>query len=117
MRKTAWYVLMFVFLCSGFMASGCSQQPKSQNSSEAINTAKAMKTVQEQADYLVQQAKGFYNSKQFQDAVATAQYVLQNVDKNSQEAKNLLEKAKADIEAAAKKAVEDVKGKLGSFGK
>jgi|GEM_PF-774179 len=117
MRKTMGYVLMSVFFVMGLTTVGCNQQSKSSTSADAIDTSKAMKTVQDQASYLTQQAKAFYNSKQFQDAVSTAQYVLQNLDKNSQEAKSLLEKAKADLEASAKKAMQDAKDKMGSFGK
>jgi hypothetical protein len=34
--------------------------------------------------------KAFYNSKEFNDAIAVAQHVITNLDANSQEAKKLL---------------------------
>ena len=42
-----------------------------------------LKTPEEQANYLVSQAKAFMNSKEFAEATKTAQYVLSNVDSNS----------------------------------
>ena len=99
--------------------TGCAQD-KATSSKEAMQTAKSMETVDQKADYLIKQAKAFYNSKEFQQAVDITQYILRYVDKDSQEAKNLLEKAKEALVAKAKEAaggaVEDVKKKLPGFG-
>ena len=92
---------------------GCTN--KSGSTSEAIQNSQALKTVQEKADYLIKQAEAFYNSKEFQKAIETAQYVLSNLDANSQPAKDLIEKAKAQLQAAAQKVAGDVSNKL--FGK
>ena len=106
---------LLTLIAVSLVLSGCAQQ-KAASSSEAIEIAKAMETVQQKADYLIQQAKAFYSSKEFQQAVDVAQYVLRYVDKDSQEAKDLLTKAKDALAAAAKGAVEDVKQKLPGFG-
>jgi hypothetical protein len=109
--KTA--LIIGVVLCfsfSVFLSAGCTK--KAGSASEAIQNSQALKTVQEKADYLIKQAQGFYNSKEFQKAIETAQYVLSNLDKNFQPAKDLIEKAKTQLQAAAQKAVGDVGNKL-----
>ncbi|MFC1657864.1 hypothetical protein ACFL1D_00610 [Candidatus Omnitrophota bacterium] len=90
------------------LLSGCAQE-KAASSREAIEAAKAMETMEQKAAYLIQQAKAFYNSQDFKNAVNTAQYILSYVDKDSQAAKDLLEKAKQALASAAKGAMEDVK--------
>jgi len=104
-----------VFLLSLAVIAGCSGQ-KAESSKAAIEMAKTMETVKAQTDYLISQAKAFYNSKDFQQAVDTAQYVLQNLDKDNQTAKDLIEKAKAKLKEMAQSAVSDMKGKMGSVG-
>ena len=109
-------LLLGIVICLSFgvlLGVGCTK--KSGSASEAIQNSQSLKTVQEKADYLMKQAQAFYNSQEFQQAIQTAQYVLSNLDKNSQAAKDLIEKAKAQLQAAAQKAVGDVSNKL--FGK
>ena len=96
--------------------SGCGQQ-KAESSGAAINEAKAMETTEQKVDYLIGQAKAFYNSKDFQGAVDIAQYVLRYLDKDNQAAKDLIEKARAQIEALAKSAAQEAGSRLGSFGR
>ncbi|MBD3265015.1 MAG: hypothetical protein GF375_07920 [Candidatus Omnitrophica bacterium] len=106
------------FLVFGLSIAGCSQ--KSPSSSEAIEAAKAMETVEKKVDYLIGQAKVFYNSEEFQQAIDIGQYILSSLDKDSEQAKSLLQKAKEALSAKAQEAVgaatEDAKSKLGSFG-
>ena len=101
---------LFIFMAIGvvlltLVASGCSK-PKASSSSEAIQSSKSMETVEQKVDYLVGQAKSFYNSKEFQQTVDIAQYILSYLDKESQEAKDLLIKAKEALVAKAKEAVD-----------
>ena len=113
--KKVLLVTLVLGLFSGLLLVGCAQE-KAESSKEAIATAKAMETAEQKAAYLIQQAKAFYNSKDFQEAVNTAQYILRSVDKDSQAAKDLLQKAKDALASAAKAAVEDAKKKLPGFG-
>ena len=115
MRKSI--LLMMVLMLIGAGMSGCAQQPKSANAKEAIDQSKSMKTVEEQAKYLVGQANAFLNSQNFDQAVQTAKYVLANVDANSQDAKSILEKATAEMKRMAQQKVEEMKKSMGSFGK
>lgn len=109
--KKALFLTVVICLSLGIFAiSGCAKKAASSN--EAIQNAESLATVQEKANYLVQQAEAFYNSKEFQQAIQTAQYVLSNLDKDSQPAKNLIEKAKAQLEAIAKKTMGDASKKL-----
>ena len=97
-------LLLFFCVCLlvfGFALAACGQK-KASSSSEAIDTAKAMESVEKQANYLVKQAELFYTSKEYKDAVASAQYVLNNLDKESAKAQELLEKAKAELGGALK---------------
>jgi len=79
--------------------AGCSKQAAS--SSEAIQHAKTLKTSEQQADYLVSQARAFVKSEAYQEAITTSQYVLLSVDTHSQAAADLLEQAEAKLAADA----------------
>jgi hypothetical protein len=95
-------------LVFGMALAACGQK-KAASSSEAIDTAKAMDSVEKQADYLVKQAELFYESKEYKDAVASAQYVLNNLDKESAKAQELVEKAKAELGGAVTNLLKGVK--------
>jgi len=107
MRKTLFCVLA-MGLIFGLVLSGCGAK-KTASSKEAIKTAKAMETDQEKIDYLIGQAKAFYNSKEFQGTVDIARYILRYLDKDSQAAKDLIEKAKQALAQQVKSVVEDLK--------
>jgi hypothetical protein len=94
------------------LAAGCGK-PAASSSSEAIQHARTLKTPEQQADYLVSRAQAFMNSKDYQEAVKTAQYVLASIDVNSQAAKELLEQAKTRLAADTKSVVDDTKKRLG----
>jgi hypothetical protein len=114
MNRIAVVAISFL-LCAGLLAAGCGAK-KEASSSAAIEKSQAMATIQQKADYLIGQAKAFYNSKQYNDAVTLAQYVLSRVDSNSSAAKSLLERAKNELAAQAKAKMEEMKKKF-SFGK
>jgi len=95
---------------------GCGQK-QAASSSEAIQTSETMKTVQEKADYLVQQAKAFFSEKKYQEAATTLQHVLSNVDANCQPAKDLLEKTMKAMGESARGIVQGVADQLSNFGK
>ncbi len=63
----------------------------------------------EKVSFLLAKANEFYSSEQFQKAVDAAQYVLQYLDADSQEAKDLLTKAKDAIAQAAAAKVDEAK--------
>ena len=99
--------------------AGCGQS-KATSSSEAIRHAQTLKTPEQQADYLVGQARAFLHSKEYQEAIQTAQYVLAQIDQHSRDAQELLQKAKSQLTADAKaladdahKSVNDAKKQLG----
>jgi len=83
------------------------------SSTEAIDYAKTLSNIQEQTNYLVGQAKAFYNSKEFQNAIDTSQYVLRYLDKDNPQAKKLLTEAKEAITTHLKQKAEDAKKKFG----
>ena len=60
-------------------------------------------------DYLISQAKVFYKSKEFQQAVNIAQYILNNIDKEFQPAKDLAEEAKAKIQETLDNQIDKIK--------
>lgn len=93
-------------LIFGLVLTGCGAK-KAASGKEAIDTAKTMETVEQKVNYLMGQAKAFYNSKEFQDAIDAAQYVLRYLDKDSQAAKDLIEKAKNELAEKAKAAAKD----------
>ncbi len=91
---------------------GCSPKPAA-NAGQAIEESKSKGTVQDQVDYLVGQGKAFINNQNYDQAIAVANHILANLDQNSQAAKEILEKAKADIQKTAQGAVQDMKNKFG----
>ena len=100
-----------VCLCCGmFLGVACAK--KAASAGEAIQSSQSLKTVEEKVNYLMKQAEAFYSSKEFQQAVDIAQYVLTNLDKDSQSAKSLIERAKNELQTAAQKAVGDVSNKI-----
>ena len=115
MKRIFFLAVIFAVFVSLLLTLGCAQQ-KAASSKEAIDTANAMESVEQKVDYLIKQAKAFYRSKEFQEAVNTAQYILRNLDKDSQIAKDLIQKAKDALAQTAKSAAEDVKKKLPGFG-
>jgi len=85
-----------------------------------LNEFKVLSGTAEKVSFLLAKANEFYNSEQFQKAIDAAQYVLQYLDADSQEAKDLLAKAKDALVAAASDKLEEAKTgigeKLGIFG-
>ena len=109
MRRSLVFGLI-VCLALGLALIGCGTK-KAASSQQAIEVSKTLQTAQAKVDYLLQQAQAFYNSKNFQESVNVAQYVLNYLDRNSQEAKNLLEKAKSELAALAQKKLDELKTK------
>jgi len=134
--KSILVLVVAVALTAGLMLAGCQEQQggstqqvqisesvkqavqqQAATAVEAVKNSEAMKTVQEKVNYLVGQANNFYNDKKFQQVVDVAQHILSNLDANSSPAKNLLEKAKQQLQAAAQTAVGDVGKQLETLGK
>ena len=101
MKKIIAVVLM-ISVAASFGVAGCGGQ-KAASSRDAITKASVMQTVKAKTDYLVGQAKAFYNSKEFQNAIDVATYVITYLDKESKDAKAILEKARKGLAAEVKK--------------
>jgi len=114
MKSVFMAVIVVAFLSVALIGCGAQKEASSQ---AAIQKSQSMATIQQKTDYLVGQARAFINSKNFDQAVSVAQYILTNVNSNSQEARTLLEKAKSELAAQASKAMADVKQKFSGFGK
>lgn len=110
MKKILFLSLVACLIWSMFITIGYTENPVS--AKEAIQQSQTFKTVQEKAQYLIQQAQSFYKSKEFQQAIETAQYVLNKIDPKSKQALDLIEKAKVRLQANAQKAVGDLKNKF-----
>ena len=102
------YLLIIGCIILSFATAGCGAQ-KAESPRAAIDAAKTMQTAQEKTDYLITQAKAFYNSKDFQGAVDIAQHILRYLDKDSQAAKDLLMKAKDQLTAQAQGMLDQAK--------
>ena len=103
--------IMFVFLISAAAVTcammGCVK--KAASSAEAIKQSQLMQKTDQMVDYLMGQANAFLSSKDYSEAIKTAQYILSDLDQNSKEAKAVLEKARARLSEQAKSMMEDVK--------
>ena len=95
MKKSLMCVAICLFIFS-FLGTGCGTK-KVKSSGAAIETSQAMKTTQEKVDYLIKQAKIFYDSKNFKETMNIAYYILHSVDKDSLDAKDLVEKTKQEL--------------------
>jgi hypothetical protein len=113
--KKIYLVAVAGMLMSGLALTGCAK--KSADSGAAVQQAQTLKTTDEKVQYLIGQANAFLSSKEFDQAIKTAQYVLSNLDANSADAKSIIEKAKAELQKVGTQAVNDLKQGLGSFGK
>lgn len=109
-------MLLVVSIATVSLLAGCGPK-KADSPSQALQAAKALKTADEQINYLIGQANAFYSSKEYKQSIEIAQYVLRELDKNSSQAKAIIEKAKAQLESAAKSAAGDLQKNLGTFGK
>jgi len=99
--------MLMMFLVLSVVVAGCGPK-KEASGSAAIEKSKSLQTTEEKVDYLIKQAEAFYNSDDFQNSVDVAQYVLATLDKDSGEAKALLEKAKEQLKGAAADAIKNI---------
>ncbi|MFC1704095.1 hypothetical protein ACFL1E_04870 [Candidatus Omnitrophota bacterium] len=113
--KKLLYVMVIMSMSLSMMLMACGE-PAAKTSQEAINASRNMQTTEQRAEYLIKQAQALYSSKKFQDAVDVAQYILQYVDKDSQAAKDLIEKAREALTAQAQKVMDDAKAKIPGLG-
>jgi len=109
-------VVMMVIVCLALSLGvvGCTK--KAATAQEAIQNVKSIEDVEAQVKYLVGQANAFVSSKEFDQAIQAAQYILSNLDQNSAQAKSIIEMAKEKMAAEAQKAMDDVKSKIAGFG-
>jgi predicted RNA-binding protein with EMAP domain len=110
------YVFFVCGLVAGLLLNGCGAK-KEASGGAAIEIAKTMDTEEQKIDYLMGQAEAFYKADQFQDTVTIAQYILQNLDKDSAEARDMLNKATDEMRAMMQKSAESIKKSLGGQGK
>jgi hypothetical protein len=115
MKKTL--ILALALTVSFTVGTSAWAQQKMLTVDESIQMVKTMQTAKQKADYLINQAKAFYSSKQFQQAVDLAKYVLSNIDKNSAGAKNILKDAEKQLAALAQQKVGDVKNAISGSAK
>jgi hypothetical protein len=111
-----WMAVLVVIFTGVGLLLGCAKSDKQVSSAAAIQAAEAIQDAQGKLNYLIGQAKSFYNSKEFKQAVEVAQYILAKVDQNSLTAKQILQDATAKLQAMANQAVSDVKQKIDSLG-
>ncbi len=93
------------------LSAGCAQ--KAASSSDAVQHAKTLKTPEEQANYLLGQAKAFLNSKEYAEAQKTAQYVIAHFSDKASEAQAILARAGEQLAKDMQGAAGDAKKKLG----
>ena len=66
--KKLFFIVVICIAASSLLIAGCGAN-KTESSRAAITEAKTLATAQEKVDYLVGQAKAFYNSQEFQGTV------------------------------------------------
>jgi hypothetical protein len=84
--------ILAILLAVSFSLVGCG--PKKVNTSqEAIKIAQGMETPEKKINYLMAQANAFFKEKDFQEAINISQYILWNLDSNSEAAKKMMRTA------------------------
>ncbi|MCA9400649.1 MAG: hypothetical protein KC713_03415, partial [Candidatus Omnitrophica bacterium] len=91
------------------LAVGCGQKPTTNNANEAIEKAKSQPSVEAQVDFLVKEANAFVNSEKFDDAIKTAKHVLADLDKESQAAQEIINRATEELKKAAEAKIDEAK--------
>jgi vacuolar-type H+-ATPase subunit H len=115
MRRIS-YALFAAAICIGLALAACSPK-KAATSEEAITIAGAMETTEEKVDYLIFQAKAFFESEQYKDAAASARHVLKKLDADSEEARKIFEEARKKTGTAFENILSDVKDTISDIGK
>lgn len=100
--------LLYGLLLSVVLLFGCGAKKESSGSA-AIEKSNDMATVEQKVDYLVGQAKAFYKSDEYKEAIKLSQHVLSKLDGDSKAAQALLEKSKKELGSMA----ENLKSKMG----
>ncbi|MCR4337847.1 MAG: hypothetical protein NUV91_08605 [Candidatus Omnitrophica bacterium] len=85
----------------------CGPKPAA-NSQEAIATSKTKGSVEQQAEYLVGQAKNFLRKENYDEAIQTANYVLINIDQTSAEAQAVIAQAQQELQKVAQKKMDEL---------
>ena len=101
-KKISLAVILLVTLHLGF--TGCGPK-KVESSTEAIKISKTLKTLKQQINYLNAQIEAFRRAKEYKGAISIGDYVLGNLDGNSQKTKILLEKV---MQSAVRDATRDL---------
>ena len=98
MKKT-FIVMVAIVLSLGMLLTACGPRVKKAESSRAA--VEAAKNIQGKlsgrVNYLLQQARAFYDAKDYRGAVDITQYILWHMDRNSKEAQDMLVKAKQSL--------------------
>jgi hypothetical protein len=112
MMKRIVIFIFFLFLTISII--GCEER-KMPSVSEVINESRSLETVNKQLDYLIQEARDFYNSKEYKEALELAEYILTYLDQHSEQALDLIEKIKNHLSDITASTAEDIKKMLDSF--
>ena len=111
--------LIIGVVCAMLVVSvyGCNSKPKAKNANEAVAQSKNMPDVKAQADYLVSEAKAFLNSKQYDEAMKTAQYIASNFQESAAEAQKIIEQSAQELQKEASAKMDEMKQNLSGIGK
>ena len=90
--------LVACVLALAVILPGCAK--KAESPEAAIKKAQSMSSVDDQVDYLTEQAKLFCDSKEYKEAVTLSQHVLTQLDAESEDAQEILEDAKKELSSA-----------------
>jgi hypothetical protein len=105
--KSVFYLLIIGCILLSLLIAGCGTE-KARSSQEAIDNARSIQNVVERADYLISQAKAFYNAKDFKNTVDISIYVIQYLDSKSRAAHDLLERSNSALKAQSRLQATDV---------
>jgi hypothetical protein len=93
MKKIVVAVIALCLIIGGLALINYYSPGKAATIQDAVRKAQTMGTTEKKTDYLMKQARLFLDSRDFKGAIDLSQYVLRNLDGNSQEAKKLIRKA------------------------
>lgn len=79
---------------------------------EAIESSQVIPSVSEKTNYLLSQARLFYQSKDYEGALVLSGYILEKIDKDSLQARRIFEKAQQELLKSAHKKLNEAMREL-----
>ena len=107
-------IIIITIMCG--VGCGSRTVPSAKTSSEAIEIANLQSNTEKQVDYLVKQAEQFLDDDNYDEAINVANYVISHLDKDSQQAQEIMAQASIEMEQVTQQALEEARKQIKHLG-